>query len=204
MKTKIGKFNILLIAMVLLLVFVAVFNIFGSTNSWLIDSDKINIYVDVAEIDIEVKQGDRVVMDSGYIYLGTQHIEANKICDFEDVDIHNNEKTNGYYIRCQVFAKIGDKLYNINNCVDNDLYKSSDGWMYYTGSSSITTPKQLEAKDDQDTTKGVVPIIKSLTMPDLLEDNADDTKDVYFNQCQGKVFTLHLFIEGAAAPYHIV
>lgn len=204
MKTKVSKLNILLVAITLLLIFVAAFNLFGQTNSWLVANDTIEISVAVSEIDIGVKQAERTVGNEGFIYLGTQFITANQKHDFDDVNIHNNEITKGYYIRCQLFAKIGDKLYNINNCVENDLYKSSDGWMYYTSGSQSKEAKQLEAKSDQDATKGVVPIIKSLTIPDLLEDNADDSKDVYFSSCQGKVFTLHLFIEGTVAKYTIV
>lgn len=203
MKTKVSKLNIMLVAITLLLIFVAVFNFLGQTNSWLVASDTIKISVEVSEIDIEVKQGERSVINEGYIYLGTQFIKADTTHDFEDVNIHNNEMSKGYYARFQVFAKIGDKLFNINNCVENDLYKSSDGWMYYTGGREIKDAKQLEAKDEQDATKGVVPIIKSLTMPNLLEDNVDDSKDIYFNDYQGKVFTLHLFIEGSVAKYNI-
>lgn len=203
MKTKVGKLNILLVAIMLLLIFVGVLNFFGKTNSWLIANDTINISVAVSEIDIEVKQGDRVINNEGFMYLGSKYIESDTTYDFEDISLHNNEVTKGYYIRCQVFAKIGDKLYNINNCVSNELYKATDGWMYYTGNSQIKVAKQLEAKDEQDPTKGVVPIIKTLTIPNLLEDNIDDTKDVYFSDCQGKVFTLHLFIEGSVVQYNI-
>lgn len=203
MKAKVSKLNIVLVAIVLLLIFVAMFNFFGQTNSWLVANDTIKISVAVSEIDIEIKQGGRSVATEGFVYLGTQFIEADTTYDFEDIKIHNNEKSKGYYMRCQVFAKIGDKLYNINNCVENDLYKSTDGWMYYTGGSEIKDSKQLDAQDLQDPTKGVVPIIESLTIPNLLEDDADDSKDVYFSDYQGKVFTLHLFIEGSAAKYYI-
>ena len=203
MKTRVSKLNILLIAITMLLIFVAAFNFLGQTNSWLVADDTIKISVAISEIDIEVKQAERLVESEGYIYLGTQVIKANEKYDFDDVNIHNNEMTKGYYIRCQLFMKIGDKLYNINNCVENDLCKSSDGWMYYTGDSQSKDAKQLEAKSEQDATKGVVPIIKSLTIPNVLEDNADDSKDVYFTDYHGKVFTLHLFIEGSVAKYTI-
>ena len=203
MKTKVSKLNIVLVAIMLLLVFVGIFNFLGRTNSWLIDDDTINISVQVSDIDIEVRQGERLIDNEGSIYLENQFIKADQKCDFEDVNIHNKEVAKGYYIRCQLFAKIGDKLYNINSCVENDLYKSTDGWMYYTGNSATKDAKQLDPMDEQDATKGVVPIIKSLTIPDLLEDNADDNQDVYFSQNQGKTFVLHLFIEGSAAKYNI-
>ena len=203
MKTKVSKLNICMVAMLLLLIFVCVFNFFGKTNSWLVSSDGISMSVQVANIDIEVKQGDRLIENEGYIYIGTQSVNADEKYEFDDITVHNNELTSGYYLRCQVFAKIGDKLYNINNCIENDLYKSADGWMYYTVDKLTSEAKQLEAKDAQDLTKGVVAIIKSFTIPDLLEDDQDDSKDVYFSAIQGKVFTLHLFIEGSSAKYVI-
>ena len=196
MTTKVSKLNIVLIAITLLLVFVGIFNFWGQTNSWLVAGDTINITISVSEIDIKVKQGERIVEDNGYIYLGNQFIQADTLCDFEDVQICNQEVTSGYYIRCQLFAKIGDKLYNINNCVANELYKNDDGWMYYSGGSDINVAKPME-------TKGTVTIIESITIPDLLEDNEEDSDDVYFSDIQGKTFTLHLFIEGSIAQYDI-
>lgn len=204
MKAKISKFNIVIVAITVLLIFVAAFNLFGQTNSWLVAEDTISISMAVSDIDIEVKQGDRSIDDEGFICLGTQFVGADKTYDFEDVNIHNNELAIGYYIRCQLFIKIGEDLYNINSCVENDLYKSSDGWMYYTNDSQSKDAKQMESKSDQDATRGVVPIIKSLTIPDLLKDNVGDTDDVYFSNYQGKLFTLHLFIEGSALKYNIV
>lgn len=203
MKTKVSKLNIILLAIMVLLIFVAVFNSFGQTNSWFTASDTINISVSVSEIEVKVKQGDRFVENEGFVYLGTQTIESNKTYDIEDVIICNNESVDGYYIRCQLFAKIGNRLYNINNCVANELYKSDDGWMYYMGDSQSKDSKQLETKSDQDDAKGVVPIIESLTLPELLKDDIDDSKDEYFSNYQGKAFTLHLFIEGSAIKYNI-
>lgn len=203
MKTKVSKLNIILLAITVLLIFVAVFNSFGQTYSWFTASDTINISVSVSEIEIEVKQNNRLIENGGVIYLETQIIESNKTYDIEDVIICNNEATDGYYIRCQLFARIGNKLYNINNCVANNLYKSDDGWMYYTGDSQTKDAKPLEAKSDQDAAKGVVPIIESLTLPEVLKDDIDDTRDEYFSDYQGNAFTLHLFIEGSVTKYNI-
>lgn len=209
MKTKISKNHILLVAIMLLLVFVVCFNTFNTTNSWLKDSDQIEFTVNVNDISIAVKQGTREIENdgTGKIYLGTNFIEADVKCDFEDVLVVNNETAKGYYIRCQVFARIGEKVYNINNCIENDLYKSSDGWMYYTEITNdviTTTPKQMEGKDLENSTKGVVTIMESLTLPSLLEDNVDDSLDVYFSDFQGQLITLHLYIEGSAIAYTIV
>lgn len=203
MKTKVSKINILFIAIMLLLVFVAGFTLFGKTHSWLRITEDITFTVDVNQINISVRQGSRIIPNdgTGLIELGTNVIEADVKCDFTDVEIVNNEKAKGYYIRCQVFAIIGDDIYNINNCIENDFYKSSDGWMYYTTldtqNKPTTTARQMDKKNDNDATQGVVTLMKSLTMPNEL------ASGVYLNDIQGQVFTLHLYIEGSAVQYTV-
>ena len=202
MKTKVSKTNTLLVAIMLLLVFVAGFTIFGKTNAWLRITEDVTFTVDVNQINISVRQGARTIPNdgTGLIELGTNVIEADVKCDFTDVEIVNNEKAKGYYIRCQVFAIIGDEVYNINNCIENDFYKSSDGWMYYTtlnNGQPTTTARQMDNKNVNDATQGVVTIMKSLTMPNEL------ASGVYLKDIQGKVFTLHLYIEGSAVQYTV-
>ena len=183
MKTKTSKLNILLIAITLLLLFVACFNAFGKTNSWLIDNDEIGFELNVQNITIKVKQGERVVDNqTGFIYLGTDLIEADTAymtTDADDVTIVNEETTGvGYYIRCQAFAVVNGVSYNINNCITGDLYKRNDNWMYSVNA---------ENENGQMSAEQTITIIKSVKFPAS-----------FINQVQGQYFKLHLFIEGSA------
>lgn len=207
MKTKVSKSHILLVAIMLLLVFVSCLNTFGKTNSWLKFEETIEFSVAVNDINIAIRQGAREIPNdgTGQIYLGQNFIKADEKCDFEDVAVVNKEMAKGYYIRFQVFIRIGERLYNINNCIETDLYKNSDGWIYYTENvNGVEKSKQMEAMDPEDESKGVVTIIKSFTLPDLLEDNAGTSQDVYFSNLQGQMIRLYLFIEGSAIEYTVV
>lgn len=183
MKTKTSKLNILFIAITILLIFVACCNAFGKTNSWLIDDDEIGFQLNVKNITIKVKQGERVIDDqTGFIYLGTDLIEADTsymTTDSDDVVIVNEEtEGKGYYIRCQAFAVVNGIAYNINNCITGDLYKRNDNWMYSVNSENENV--QMDALQS-------ITIIKSVKFPASFVDTI-----------QGQYFKLHLFIEGSA------
>ena len=60
MKTRVSKTNILFVAVMLLLVFVTCFTMFGKTNSWLRITEDITFTVDVNQINITVRQGARL------------------------------------------------------------------------------------------------------------------------------------------------
>lgn len=176
-KTKSGnKLNMLLMAITLLLVFVSGIKIMD-THSWLINRDEIGFVVSVADINLVVKQGERIIENNGNIYLGTEIIEADKPYTL-NVTLTNVEEENGFYIRCQAFAVIGGKTYNINSFIDNDLYKANDGWAYLTQDASNSTHRTMAGNE-------VLTIIDTVTFPSALVDSM-----------QGKNVKLFLYIEG--------
>lgn len=178
MNTKTSnKLNIVLLAIILLLMFVACFNRFGKTNSWLINKDEIGFEVNVSNINIVIKQDSREIESEDNIYLGTGIIEADKVYDL-NVTITNDEDGDGYFVRSQVIAVIDGKVYNINNYVVNDFYKDIDGWMYLTESTSSSTRKQMTSNE----TKNVIDTIKFPSS--------------FIGVKQGKFLKLYLYIEG--------
>ena len=192
MKTKTSnKFNIWLIAITLLLLFVAGVSAFGKTNSWLVDSDDVGFVLNVDEIDITIKQGDRQINNKGYIYLGTDVIlpdteyltktTTGTIVD-NSVTITNNEIGMGYYIRFQAIAVVNGASYNITNCINTSdfAYKEvTDGaWMYSV---------------DENNNNIAMTAGETLTlMQDIL------FPENFVNLIQGQYFKLHLFLEGSA------
>lgn len=198
MKTKTSnRLNILLSAITLLLIFVAMANSISQTHSWLEDDDEIGFVLNVATIDIEIKQGTRTITSGGYIYLGTDTIQANTEYLTEDnsVTITNNEIGSGYYIRFQAFAVVNGVTYNINQFIStkntnsiDDFIMNNDGWMY--------------SRDTDSTEAGYQPMIST--------ENSIQTlhliSKLVFNQAfvdalQGQYLKLHLFVEGSATQY---
>jgi hypothetical protein len=192
-KTKISnKLNILLIAITLLLLFVIGFNQFGKTNSWLIDSESIGFNVNVEEIDMTIKQGERQITNDGYIYLNTSLIEADtkyltNTGEDNSVTITNDETGVGYYVRFQAIALINGVAYNINHFITkSDFVNRQDDdngwWMYSVDDKNATTPKNsaIEAK----------------TTLVLMEDLKFSSN--FVSKVQGQYFKLYLFIEGSA------
>lgn len=189
MKTKTSnKLNMLLIAITLLLIFVAGFKAVGQTGSWLIDDEEIGFTVNVADINLEVKQGTRTIADKGNIYLGTSIIETGKIYNIDDVTITNKEALDGYYIRCQVFAVVDGVTYNINNCITTEFYKNTtDNWMYNTNNTSQSAYKPMSSSQ-------TLKIIEKIQFPaSFINGTTNDIK--------GDHITLHLFIEGSAVGW---
>ena len=181
MRTKISqKFDILLIAITLLLIFVISINNIGKTNSWLTDFDQIGFEINVSEINLEIKQGEREIINEGNIYLGTKYIEADTeyLTSTNSVTVKNNETGTGYYLRCQAFAVVDGVTYNINSCITTDLYKRSDNWMYCVDNDNNNVAM---------TTGQSLTVIKKLVFPES-----------FVNSVQGKYIKLHLFIEGSA------
>ena len=196
MKTKISnKLNIVLIAIALLLVFVVGRVKFGNTNSWLVDKDKVGFTVTVANINIKVNQTITQTVDQegeqieqqvvreittadNKIYFGTNILEADKWYDL-NVTISNDELGSGFYIRCQALAVIDGTTYNINNCITNQLYKDTDGWMYTTQSSTSATRVQMTKGETRD-------LIDTITFPSSV-----------IGSLEGKHVSLYLYIEGS-------
>lgn len=183
MKTKSSnKFNNVLIAITLLLLFVLTFGLFGKTNSWLETKQDISFILKVPDINIIIKQDERTVADEGYIYLGTDHIEGDK--DYAlNVTITNGETGTGYYIRFQAFAVINGVTYNINNCITSDFYNRGDGWFYSVDDNTAQSPTNQAMAGGQ-----VLTMMEKVKFPSsLIESN------------QGQFFKLHLFVEGSAS-----
>ena len=193
MKTQTSnKLNTLLVAIVMLLVFVAGARALGGTNSWLTDENKVKLQLSVVGIDIAVKQGSREVTNGESIYLDASYIEA-KTYDIEDVKTTNNEEGDGYYIRFQVLAVVNGTSYNINSNVTTDYnttngntvtnFYSSGEWLYYRGGASGSTPVQMSSNQTQS-------ILTSVTIPTTLG-------SVNIAELQGKHVRLYLYIEGS-------
>lgn len=200
MKIKSGnKFNILLVAIVLLLVFVAGANWFGQTGSWLTDKNQIGFWLNVEGVDITVKQGGRAIDNrTGFVYLGTDLIESNTkyltntlqtIVDEEtgeettngednSVTITNNETGVGYYIRCQVIAVVNGVSYNINRCVTTTDLTPSGKWLY-----------NMDGENRVAMTAGqTLTIMQDVVFP----------KSFIEETVAGQFIKLHIFIEGSA------
>ena len=195
MKAKFSnKIYILLTAIVILLLFVVCFNSMGATGSWLEDSEDIGFKVNVAGIDIIITQNSRTITSGGYIYLGTDLLEAevdyltNTYDPEQDtgednsVKITNNETGTGYYIRFKAIALADGVQYNINEYITTtDFYDHPDDgqdWLY-----SINAQKQNT-------------VMASQTTLVLMEDV--NFSQEFLNQIQGQLVTLHLIIEGSA------
>ena len=204
MKTKVSnQLNILLTTMALLLLFVIGFYNLGHTNSWLVTSDTIGFQLGVQEIQITIKQGERKVLDKGYILLNTNLIEAdteyltNTLSTTIDpetgdetttgennsVTITNDEEGLGYYIRFQAIAVINGVSYNINHFIKTSDFLNRKGadnsyWMY-----------SVDAQDrDVAMSAG-----QTLTMMQDVQFSQN-----FINQVQGQYFRLYLFVEGSA------
>ena len=180
MKTKTSnKLNILLIAITLLLVFVACVSAFGSTGSWLTNSDEVGFKVMVEDINLKVKQNGVEIENQGYIYLGTNVIESDT--DYSlGVTITNAEtKGTGLYIRFQAIALINGVENNINDYITtSNFYKEGDGWFYsnISGSSTRTTLAPGAERT----------MMEKANFPSS-----------FLSQHQGKYFKLFLYIEGS-------
>ena len=201
MKTKTNnKLNVLLPAITLLLLFVIGFSSFGKTNSWLVDKDTIGFQVQVGEMNVLVKQGEREIADGGFVYLGTDTIEANTnyLTDTRKTEngvttgtdntvvIINEETSTGYYLRFQAIAMVNGVAYNINSYIAGSDFVNRDingaWWMYSVADKSVQTPVNA-------------PIAGSATLTLM--------KDINFPQSfvdivQGQYFKLYLYIEGSA------
>ena len=195
MKTKTSKLNILLIAIVLLLVFVASAQLMGQTGSWLKDDDDLTFTINISSINIEVKQGTRRIDNDGLLYIGTDLIEGDETYTFDAMTICNKEEGSGYYIRFKAIAKVNGVEYNINDYITSDFYKNANGWMYYTLNKESSEPIQMP-KDDKstlDVDESQKTIISALKIP---KENGDNTK-LSTKTMQGKYFRLYIYIEGS-------
>ncbi len=160
----------------LLLVFVSGVKVVG-THSWLVGRDDVGFVVSVADINIAVKQGERVISNGGNIYLGTNFIEGG-VTHTLNVTITNLEAEEGFYVRCQVLAVGGMFTYNINSLIGNNLYKADDGWMYVTSGAQNSTHRKMTANEQ-------ITLINTVTFPaELVE------------QQPGTNVRLFLYIEG--------
>ncbi|MBQ7798219.1 MAG: hypothetical protein IJ371_03765 [Clostridia bacterium] len=179
MKTKTSnKLNILLIAITLLLLFVAGFNAINKTGAWIQDSEQIGFEVNVQTISIVIKQDERTISDKGYIYLGTDTIVADTEYPL-NVTITNEEKGEGYYVRFQAFAVVDGVTYNINDCITTDEAFAKDGkWLY-----TVNTEGDREPMDASTT----LTLIEKVKFPASFVDTV-----------QGQYIKLHLFVEGSA------
>ena len=166
----------LLVAIMLLLVFVSGVKLVG-THSWLVNRDDVGFVVSVADINIAVKQGERVIANGGNIYLGTNFIEGGATHTL-DVTITNLEDEDGFYVRCQVLAVGGEYTYNINKLVGNDLYKADDGWMYITSGAQNSTHRKMTASEQ-------IRLINTITFPPELVESQPGTNVRLFLYIEG-------------------
>ena len=197
-----NKVNTLLIAVTLLLLFVVGFIDFGKTNSWLVDRDTIGFNVQIAPMNLFLKQGGRKIENDEYIYLATETIEAdteyltNTLQTIDDVTtgednsviIVNEEEGKGYYLRFQAIAMLNGSAYNINSYItDSDFVNRKDEdsnawWMYSVDDKSAQNPVNAPIAGNTTLT-----LIKDLVFPQSFVDIV-----------QGQYFKLYLFIEGSA------
>lgn len=172
--------NIVLAITCVLLLFVCL--TINYTGAWLVDDDTINFTVQVDAINIQLKQGSRELtsMDNN-IYLGIDVLQGDT--DYEvGVTLTNKEDDVGYFVRYKVVAQVDGGIYNINNCVDTELYKGNDGWIYVSSSS---TPVQM-------TSGQTVTLIKSINLPS----SAGEGK-FSIQLLKGKFFRLYLYVQGS-------
>ncbi len=210
MKTKTSnKFNILLIAVTILLVFVACFTSFGKTGSWLSDNEDVGFEITVGSINVEIRQQtikkvegvdtvveNRLIENTGYIALGTQILEANtdylKLSDeaaveyvyADDITITNKEQGDGYYIRFQAIAMVAGEAYNLNSCITGDFYSHTDNWLYNSDISTKDTNNSTYLPMEANQT---LVLIESINFP-----------TAFIDKVQGEMVKLYLFIEGNA------
>lgn len=188
MKTKIGsKLNILLIAITVLLIFVACINAVGITGSWLEDEDEVSFTINISAINIEVKQEDRPINNNDQIYIGTNIIEGDKTYDeFKNVTISNKEDVAGYYIRFKAVAKVNGIEYNINEYITSEFYNAGE-WMHYTANAQSSTLIQMPVENSEKV------IISGFKIPSVANDNTKLSTSIM----QGKYFRLFIYIEGS-------
>lgn len=192
--------NILLIAITLLLIFVATANAIGKTGSWLTDKDEVGFTTKVAPINIVITQTlnkdtaneeSVTVENDGTITLGTDYIEANKPYAL-NVTITNGEEGSGYYVRYQAIAIVNGTEYNINEYITTDFYQNTDGWAYHTASNQSATPTQMAEGETKI-------LMGTMTIPAT----ADNGK-LSIGTLQGKHFKLFLYIEGSPSADFLV
>lgn len=185
-KTEVGsRFNIVLVAMTLLLLFVVCFTQMGITGSWLVDKDTIGFKVSIGEINIKVYQGEREVADEGMIYLGTDVLEAGVsylTTESAIVTVKNEEKGEGYYIRFQAIAMVNGVAYNINQCIKgtdfvNKTIANQGDWLYSVDGEGENVEMEPESS---------LIMLKNIQF-----------SKAFVNTVQGQYFKLYLYIQGS-------
>ena len=189
------QFNILWVAISVLLIFVIAMHI-GGTGSWLSKDETIVFKTQVVGININIqqtlnkgKEGESTVeiVDGGPISLQTNIIEADT--DYPlDVTVTNGESGLGYYIRYKALAMVNGTEYNINNLIDTDFYVKTDGWAYHTASSGSATPTQMAANSTRN-------MLNSFRIPSTAGSGLS------IGTLQGKHFKLYIYIEGSATGF---
>lgn len=184
MKVKSNKMrNILLVAINLLLI--CIFAFIGKTYSYLTDQQSITFIASVSNINIVLKQDDRILTsEDNNIYLGTNLIEADHTYTL-NVSLQNNENSQGYYIRFKAVAVVNGIIYNINEYITTPFYKNSDGWAYNTESSTSSTPLPLSSMQEKI-------LIQDITIP-----NTAQSGELSISNMQGKNFQLYLYVQGS-------
>lgn len=179
-QTKGLKLNVLLAVTCVLLLFVCL--TINQTGAWLTNNDSVSFTAQVDAINIELKQGDRVLSSNdNNIYLGTDVIEADATYNI-NLTLTNKEENEGYFVRYKVVAQVNGAVYNINDYITTSLYKHTDGWIY-VGSSS--TPVQMSSNQTET-------IISSITIPATA-----DSGKLSISTLQGKLFRLYLYVQGS-------
>ncbi len=189
------QFNILWVAIAVLLIFVTAMHV-GATGSWLSKDETIVFKTQVVGVSMNVQQtlnkgneGESSVeiVDGGTISLQTDIIEANT--DYPlDVTVTNDESGLGYYVRYKALAIVNGTEYNINNLIDTDFYVKNDGWAYHTANSSSSTPTQMNAKSTRN-------MLNSFRIPSTAGSGLS------IGTLQGKHFKLYVYIEGSAIGF---
>ncbi len=194
MKIKTSKFNMMLVVTIALLVFVVCAQFVGQTGSWLKDDDDLYFKVNIAEINIDVKQGQRKLSNDDLLYIGTSVIEGDTAYAFDSMTISNKEEGAGYYIRFKAIAKVNGIEYNINDYITSEFYNNTDGWMYYTANSRSAVPIQMPSDNPgTDIDESLKIIISSFTIPSITDNNTKLSTD----KMEGKYFRLYIYIQGS-------
>lgn len=192
------KFNILWIAVIILLVFATITHV-GATGSWLSKDQEVVFNVTVQGIDMRVEQtlnkggvseSTVEILNGGTISLSTNIIEADTEYPI-NVDIINNESGLGYYVRYRARAVVNGVTYNINNLIQTDFYvNNSDGWAYHTADSSSAVPTPMAANSTRN-------MLISMTIP------ATANSGLSIGTLHGKHFKLFVEIESNGIGFDV-
>lgn len=169
MKIK-NRLSTIKITSVLVILMCVLCGFMGITNSWFTESGKkINILINVGNINFNIYQGDRKIESNESSYITLNQTIVPDVNNVLNLTLKNeNMATNSYYIRYKIEFYVRNvsediKLENVSisgyttaNAVNNGFFNGGDGWFYYGNQSNV---QQTYAKNTVSTLIGgfVVP-----------------------------------------------